>query len=169
MTSTYAGLLRKKHRRTPVLLDANLLLLLLVGTFDPALVQAFKRLTMFHQSDLLALNYFIADFSIMTTPHILTEVSNLANALPQSIRARFYPYMATKVHLLNEIQLASSFLVSQSEFTSFGLTDAALSTLAQNHLLITSDGRLASHLRASKGLPILTLRDIVPDSRGVPA
>lgn len=68
----------KNHVGKPVLVDANLLLLVMIGSFDRDLIASFKRTCAYsiRHYDLLVrlLGYFS---TVVTTPHILTEVSNL--------------------------------------------------------------------------------------------
>src|SRR6266481_2713988 len=73
----------RRHASNGVLIDANLLLLHVVGAHDRRLVSTFKRLSAFAPEDLDTLVAVTRHFrSILVTPHILTEVSNLAGSLP---------------------------------------------------------------------------------------
>jgi hypothetical protein len=61
-----------------ILLDANLLLALLVGSFGAGEVERFKRTRQFTTRDVVELHKIVKSFSwICTTPHVVAEVSNL--------------------------------------------------------------------------------------------
>ncbi len=77
-----AETLLARYKRKGVLVDSNLLLLLFVGLFDPARIKKFKRTGHFSEVDFRLLVNFLAYFDkAITTPHILTEVSNLAGPI----------------------------------------------------------------------------------------
>ena len=92
MTS-YASLLFKRFRSKGVLIDSNLLLLLLVGSFDTNLVinASFKRVAKYNLEDFETLQNLLRYFTIsVTTAHLLTEVSNLAGQLPGHLSLRVF-------------------------------------------------------------------------------
>jgi hypothetical protein len=60
-----------------ILVDTNLLLLLFLGTVNPARISKFKRTQQFSDQDFYLLVSFLSGFDkVVTTPHILKEVSN---------------------------------------------------------------------------------------------
>ena len=142
-----------------LLLDANLLLLLLVGTFDPRLLTSFKRVSTFTDGDLRLLISFAAAHRIVTTPHVLTEVSNLANALPLKTRTAWFRHFGLFAERFEEIYMPLVTLAGSPIFVGFGITDAAISMLGPEVALVTEDGRLRSFL-AQTGLTTYNLRDI---------
>jgi hypothetical protein len=75
-----------RYRTAGVLVDTNLLLVYFVGAFDPALIPKFKRTRMYTLEDHPLLVRVLGFFEkVVTTPHILTEVSNLAGQLPSHL------------------------------------------------------------------------------------
>jgi hypothetical protein len=79
--------LLKAHVGKPAILDSNLLLLNWCAQFDPSLVNSFKRLNSFRLEDFDLLVAVLRLFPVLrTTPHVLTEVSNLANSLPEWLK-----------------------------------------------------------------------------------
>ena len=142
-----------------LLLDANLLLLLLIGTFDARLITSFKRVSAFNTGDLQLLTVFSGAYQIVTTPHVLTEVSNLANALPQKTRTAWFRHFALFASRFEEIHMPMVRLAESPVLINFGLTDAAISTLDQDVALITEDGRLRSYL-AQTGMKTYNLKEI---------
>ncbi len=152
--------LLQRHRGKKILVDSNLLLLLLIGSYDPSLIARFKRVDQYTVDDFELLSTFVLSFStVVTTPHVLTEVSNLANSLGSPIKEHWFRRFREALQLFDEQQVVSRELSSKDEFLAFGLTDAALCTLCGEVLLITEDGVLYRYLR-SKNLPVINFSDI---------
>lgn len=80
----YARELVARHRNSGVVIDANLLLLLVIGQWDVRHIETFRRTrNHFLAADFTRLGELLAPLEyLVTTPHILTEVSNLANQKP---------------------------------------------------------------------------------------
>jgi len=129
-----------------LILDSNLLLLLAVGAFDLRLISSFKRLSNFTSDDFRLLRDFSSSYQLWATPHIFTEVSNLANSLPERVRTPFLAYFASVIQAIVEPFTASTELSADAAFSLFGLTDAALCRLAPTALILTEDGRLRAYM-----------------------
>lgn len=131
----------------PVVLDSNLLLLYWCASFDPALIRTFKRLNTFSPADAFILGDALSALGeLRTTPHVLTEVSNLANALPSWRKPAWSLHISGGIALIPELYEQASLIMGNSNFPEFGLTDAALMRLAVDHLILTMDWHLASTL-----------------------
>jgi rRNA-processing protein FCF1 len=149
-----------KYRGRGILVDSNLLLLLLIGSHDLSLISRFKRTSGYTAEDYKLLADFVQMFaSIATTPHVLTEVSNLANPLGSPIKEQWFGHFRRTLQLFEEHPLEAQELSARNEFLVFGLTDTALCTLCEDVLLITEDYRLSGYLR-SKNLPVINFCDI---------
>jgi hypothetical protein len=134
----------------PIILDANVLLLQLCAHFDPELVEKFKCLNTFSGEDVLLLQRTLESFSaICATPHVLTEVSNLANALPQWRKDDWAIHFANQIELVDE-KWTSAKTISQNPAMYLGLTDAALCALASTHVILTIDFPLSNYLESKK-------------------
>lgn len=145
----------KANRGKAVILDTNLLLLHLCCQFDFSLLQSFKRLNGFEPSDVVLLAEILKLFpERWTTPHVLTEVSNLANSLPSWKKAEWAGFFSGQIRLLPELCDASSTIAADTAAMRFGITDAALIRLAATHLVLTIDWPLTGLLE-SRGLPVL--------------
>ena len=154
--------LLEPHLGWPVVLDSNLLLLHWCAGFDPFLVKSFKRLNEFELEDIYILeDLLLAQGELRTTPHVLTEVSNLANALPSWRKADWATHVLDKVKLIPEFHELAAMILSDIHWAEFGLTDAALSRLASDHLIVTIDWRLASSLQM-RGLAALNFKHLRP-------
>jgi hypothetical protein len=133
----------------PVVLDSNLLLLYWCASFDPSLIRTFKRLNAFSSADAFILGDALSALGeLRTTPHVLTEVSNLANSLPSWKKPAWSLHISGGIALIPELYEPASRIMASSNLSEFGLTDAALMRLAADHLILTIDWHLASMLRS---------------------
>jgi len=135
-----------------LLIDSNLLLLLFVGLRDRDRIQKFKRTAQFIIQDFDRLAAFAKRFKqVVTTPGILTEVSNLLGQLPDNIRHYFWQHFALGLKSLHEHYTPSQELGDESAFPNFGLTDTAiLHAAVGKYLVLTDDLRLAQYLIGRK-------------------
>jgi hypothetical protein len=147
--SDYVTLLLERHRRQGAVIDANLLLLALVGEFDPTLVGKAKHLRQYDRGDLDLVQEIRRYFpTVVTTPNLLTEVSNLAGHLPNGVREGAFAAFRDQFKILNEQYVASTIATSDPQFAAFGLSDSGIAHIAQGggYLVVTDDLRLASLL-----------------------
>lgn len=153
MKSAVSPLLRP-HIGKPAILDSNLLLFHWCSSFDPNLITTFKRLNSFQIEDIELLSETLKVFSaIRTTPHVLTEVSNLANSLPSWIKVDWFEHFSKKVQVVPEEWIPAA-SIATGQFMCLGLTDAALAKLASTHVILTLDFPLSSSLE-SRGLNVI--------------
>ena len=142
------------------ILDTNVLLLHLLCSLDYALLTSFKRLGMFDAYDYLLLSELLRLFPAWyTTPHVLTEVSNLSNSLPDWKKTSWVELFSQRIRIIPELFEDSAQIASDASAIRFGLTDAALASLAKNHLVITVDWPLTGFLE-SRSLAVLNMRHL---------
>ena len=136
------------YSRLGVVIDSNLLLLLFLGGYDRRQIATNDRLSKFDEEDYDLLIRVLERFErIVTTPNILTEVSNLSNAIPESQRAAYFASFASKLASLNEQHVLSTTALA-SQWAKFGLTDAVIAAIAKNrYLVLTDDFRLSQSLQ----------------------
>ena len=91
---------------------------------------------------------FIGRFKeVVTTPSILTEVSNLLGQLPDSLKYSFYQHFAHAMKNMHEQYTPSQELGNEKAFPRFGLTDTAILQAASGtYLVLTDDFRLTQYL-----------------------
>lgn len=136
-----------QFRGRDLLLDANLLLLEVVGSFDYRLIGR-KRLRTFTVQDLNVL-YRLTSVAkrLITTPGILTETSNLASQIIGRAQfARFFAHLGVKIRQLDERYESSATISDQPLFLQLGLTDAAIALAGDGMLVLTIDWPLYGHL-----------------------
>ena len=145
----YLNDLLARYKSKGVIIDTNLLLMYLVGTYDPHRITKFKRTITFVVEDFYTLLEFFNYFDkIVTTPNILTEVNSLAGQLPNDIKALFSLNFAAQLDSLDEHYKKSITLTQSPHFSKFGLTDSGIVDLAQGrYLVLTDDLRLFGYLQ----------------------
>jgi hypothetical protein len=129
----------KKYRTKGILLDTNILLLYIVGTLYDGRPQDFKRTSKFSEEDFEILLKLLNSFDIkVTTPNILTEVSNLIGN-----RIELHEPLAGYIKITQESFIKSTSLVEEDFFAEFGLADTATVNMAKDSfLVVTDDGPL---------------------------
>ena len=122
-----------------MVVDSNLLLLLFLGGFKPNRISSHKRLSAFTKEDFDLLVRFLNGFSrIVTTPNILTEVSNLSSGVPQGKRGIYFRWFTSRIQLLAEEYIPSGTAMA-NRWARFGLTDAAIAEIASSRYLVLTD------------------------------
>lgn len=128
-----------KHRANGLLIDTNLMILMLVGRTNRRRIEHFKRTESYTIADYELLERFVKKFRRMvTTPHILTEVSNLA-ILPKEDGLRIRSLLKDSIEVIHELHEPSRVIAQNPHFRRLGLTDAAVSNLCRKTLVLTSD------------------------------
>ncbi len=147
--ATPIDVLWRRYRRRGLLVDSNLLLTYFIGSFDLELLARFERTRAFAADDFALLGRFIKSFSKrVTTPNVLTEVSNLSSKLPDVIKMAFFATFASQIADYDERFTSSRKLVKSEAFPKFGLTDAGISETGLNeYLVLTDDFRLSNFLQ----------------------
>lgn len=105
-------------------IDANLLVLLVVGSVDRRLVGKHRRTRTFTVEDYDRLFRLVESVKrVYVTPNTLTEASNL---LEDSQDTRFLDGLRIVIEESAEIFISSVDVAHRSEFVRFGLSDAVL-------------------------------------------
>ena len=108
-------------------IDANLLLLLVVGSVGRDLIHRHRRLRSFAVEDYDRLLDLIRGVDrVFVTPNTLTETSNLLAQHKDPERSRFFHRLRSIIENSEEIVVTSAVAAANSEFVRLGLTDAAL-------------------------------------------
>lgn len=84
---------------------------------------------------------------MVTTAHVLTEVSNLVNDFHEAGRTAVWADFVSHLEVIEEQSISSYEAARRSEFRRLGLTDTVLSTFAQRFLVVSKDIRMANYLR----------------------
>lgn len=140
-----------------LLLDTNLLLLYLIGAKDPKLFEGARRLNAYIEDDFYLLVRFIevnGFTQLVSTPHILTEASNLIGLERDLLKTLGREAIKEYVRHCNEISHNACMLVDEPGFNRLGLTDVAI-RLASNlpAFVLTADLPLYLYL-ANEGVEV---------------
>jgi rRNA-processing protein FCF1 len=148
------------YRPRGAVIDTNLLLLYFLGSFQRKQIRSNKRLAIFDEDDFELLSRLLSLFKkIVTTPNILTEVSNLSDGVPESQRESYFMEFRRRLSILAEECVLSETALN-SKWLRFGLTDAAIATISrERYLVITDDFRLSQAL-ASDGIDALNFNHL---------
>ena len=109
-------------------IDANLLLLLVVGSTSKVIIAKHKRLR--H-------DYSVADYDtllglldrvdqVLVTPHTLAETSNLLAQHGEPERSGLFDQLRCLIHESKEVVVSGAAASNNRAFTRLGITDAAL-------------------------------------------
>ena len=108
-------------------IDANLLVLLVVGSAGRDLIAKHRRLKAYTTEDYDTLIDRLGRVDqVYVTPNTLTETSNLLAQHADPERTRFFDKLRILIQESEEIVVASAQASSNSAFGRLGLTDAAL-------------------------------------------
>ena len=133
-------------------LDTNILLLRLVAETDPTLLTTFKWVSSFELGDLRTLAQALIPFrNLVTTPHVLAEVSNFVDQAPTYRRSDLLAALTRFIHRSSEIYEAATALVSRPAFNSIGLADTGLLALSKKTMVVTTDYQLWNRIAAENG------------------
>ena len=127
-----------------IFLDANLLVLLIVGVTDQELINKHRRLREFDEDDYERLIRLVKQVNqILVTPNTLTEASNLLAYHGEPQRSRFFEVLRILIEEHEEIVVSNRTASQRKEFSRLGLTDAALlEAVSSSTPLITVDSSL---------------------------
>ena len=158
-----ASALIAKHRSKGALVDANLLVLLLVGMTNRRRIPEFKRTRNFTVEDFDLLKRLISCFGkLITTPHVLSQVSDLTDLRgPEGRQVR--KLLRILVDQADESYDCGAVLVADPIFERLGLTDAAIATVCSRGILVvTADVtlQLAVQRRGADALNFNHLRQL---------
>ena len=136
-----------------ILIDANLLVLFVVGRTGRQLIGKHRRLREFSADDYDRLIRMISRFNqVVVTPNTLTETSNLLALHNDPERSRFLDTLRFVVENSEEVTVASVDACRHGAFRRLGLTDAVLlEIVSADTPLITVD--LDLYVAASKKQP----------------
>lgn len=150
-----------RFRGRELLVDTNLLLLYFIGARRPDLIQSSRLTSDYSKDDFSLLETFVGCFKHWTTtPHILTEVSNLMGHCKEPLRSDLRLWLAAAISNWTEVTTPSRALVKAADFRRFGLTDTAIANLPRNScLILTDDHPLAGHLKKRR-LDVVRFSDL---------
>jgi hypothetical protein len=124
-----------------VVLDANLLVLLVVGLASPSYIIRHKRLRAYSVQDFSLLQKLLsAAPRIIVTPNTITETSNLAVQIADPARKHVSAALKLLLMKTEEVYIDSRAASEHVAYPRLGITDSVLlGTLAGGYTLLTAD------------------------------
>lgn len=137
---SHIGQLLVEYRTDGILVDANLLLVYVVGAYDPEQIERFKHTNEFTVDDFELLDRLLGRFqTVATTPPVLTEVSNFLGHLSGNTRRDCTELFRRLIPELNETHRASEELCAHRYFRQFRLTDTGIAEVSEDSYLVVTD------------------------------
>lgn len=155
----------EQHASAGVILDANLLVLLVIGKTRRALIGSHKRVSQFTVEDFDALDDLVRRFHVVvTTPNVLTEVSNHCDGFAGDDKEQYLNVIIDHLTVVaEEHYVPSKDMIVTNAFSHFGLSDAVLAEIASRRFLVlTADAQLY-HFLLQLGLPAINFNHIRTD------
>lgn len=145
-----------------LIIDANLLLLLVIGSIDDGIH--------IKKSGRLKSNYDFEDYDalievmnktkeIYITPYIATEVSNLID-LKGNLRKRIFEVYREILNSFKQVEVDIHKDIKDASFIHYGLADASLVNLASEYKILTADDKLLTELFKSCYENILPYKEL---------
>jgi hypothetical protein len=133
------------------LIDANSLIILLVGLIEPKLIGRHRRTSIYTEDDFITLTDVIGDFNnLVVLPNVWTEVDNLLNDFSGEYKYPYIKKFTELVKVTSERHLSSIDGCNSMTFFDLGLTDSLLVELSkQCDMLITCDSSLSDYASAN--------------------
>lgn len=124
-----------------IILDANLLVLLVVGLTSRSYIVRHKRLAAYSANDFDLLVKLIGSPSrIVVTPNTVTETSNLTAQITEPARTQIMAVMGRLLQKTEEVYIESRIAATHKSFSRLGVTDSVLlNVMAEDRTLLTVD------------------------------
>lgn len=124
-----------------LLVDANLLVLLVVGLANEGWIRSHKALSAYDRRDFQALKTFMGFFdTLCVTPNTLTECSNLGRQIGGQAKRGISLTLGALIRTATERHLGSIEVCEGEDYARLGLTDAVLLALMNEKMtLLTAD------------------------------
>lgn len=157
----YLDALFAKYRNNGILVDTNLLLLLVVGSYQPERILTFKRTLQYTLDDYALILRVLERFDRrIVTPNILTEVDNLARQLPAAEHDAISQVIFQIVSASFEIHWASAQVTQNDIYPKIGLADCVTMAVARDDILIVTDDFELSNRITAIGCDALNINHI---------
>lgn len=124
-----------------IVLDANFLVLFIVGAASPSYIAKHKRLRAYTEKDFRLLTDLLsAAPRIIVTPNTVTETSNLATQIADPARSHISTVLHALLTTTDEIYVESQLAAKNAAYLRLGITNSVLlSSMTGSRTLLTSD------------------------------
>ena len=149
--------------RCGILLDTELLLLLCVGLFDPAMVERHKKANKYTLDDFERIDYIVGKFNpLYVSPQILAEFSNHSDRLGSKVIREFYKSIEKILKEQFEVYIPKDVIIEEDYLPALGFADVSILKICEEKrcVLFTADWQLEGICRA-KGLEVVNFNHIL--------
>jgi rRNA-processing protein FCF1 len=153
----YLVQLIQRYSQNGLIIDTNILLLYFVGNLNRLYIAKHKRTRQYLPKDFDLLSNLLKLFQnrIVTTPNILTEVSNLLGNCDTPIQKQLWSIFVAGISILDERYLPSQTLCHVPVFSKFGLTDSAIIELVKGKYLVLTDDAMLFQYLENNGIDVI--------------
>lgn len=161
MAQSLPASLVQKYRGRGAVLDSNLLLLLVVGTYNASRIGDFKRTEKYVPDDFRLLETLRKQLDHwIATPNIITEVDNLSRQTDKREYSAVSSAFNTVISKFVERHLPCHEAVANPLHARLGVTDCiTLALAAERRLIVTDDFPLAGML-TKMGCDVININNI---------
>ena len=140
-------------------MDTNVLVLLIAGKLQPALIGQHRRLRVYDETDFDIVEALARQYDAhISTPHILAETSNFLGSGRQHMVEGGVAALTDYIAVLDEIYAPAKTIAEMPEMSSLGLTDAGIVHLSDQSIQVVSmDFHLCNRLH-QKGVAAVNPR-----------
>lgn len=157
----YAVDLAVRHATNGVIFDTNVLLVFLIGLWNPVEISKYKRTASYTEKDFMFLASVLEHVGrLVTTPHILTEVCNLSDTLNRQHGYALYQLLADLQKRAGERRQEAVRLMANPLYLHFGLADTSLIDASRKHHLVITDEAACYAAIANSGGLVLNMNHL---------
>ncbi|HZE57272.1 MAG TPA: hypothetical protein VE031_05420 [Chthoniobacterales bacterium] len=152
----------QRYKSRGILVDSSFLVVYLVGSFDRRhLINCRAIKSSFTDDEFELLAKIIGLFDVVvTTPHLLTEVSNLAGRLPSRLHVPSRTFFAGVIKQLLEQNASATDLSLAPNFVRFGIADTAISLVAPGKYLVLTEEVALYSLLSANGVDVMNFNHV---------
>jgi len=149
-----------------LIVDTNILLLYLIGSYDISYIKRFKRTESYTKEEYKFLCCFLENYcpnKKYISPHILTELSNLSLSVSSERLSEYFSYFIDILKKTSEIYINKNQIFKFKELSKFGVTDISILQTAKEYdfFVLTSDYKLSNYL-FKNDIEVFNFRNISP-------
>lgn len=136
-----------------VVIDTQLLVLYLVGIFNPNDIKNNKRTCDYSLTDFnLLLKVMQAYSKIIITQSVLAETTNHLDTLNRKYNTTFYSTIANILTQFEAMDTKTKDVLTGPTFSKLGFTDASLDILSKEYVVLTHDEPLWGQIISQRGM-----------------
>jgi len=158
----YVSYLIRRYCSRGIIIDTNVMLVYIVGIYDPNYLPNFKRTSGYDIEIFEYIHLVLSQFrKHIITPHILTELSNLSMNIQDNRLAEYFSVFKRILEATEEEYINRDNILHSDLLPKLGVTDLAVIEAAEKYkCLVFTDDRFATQHMRHKNIPVLNLKEI---------